>query len=210
MALTKIMLKEILSIAGVTAETADVAIQKIMDGHLASVNALREERDNMKSQIETYKSQIETYKADTSKLADVQKELNELKAKGDPDWQKKFEDEHKAFENYKADIAKAKTVEQKKSLYRDLLTECKVGKNQLDAVLRVTNLDTLEIEDGHLKDIDQLKTNILKTWAGFIMKDNTQGANVDNPPDNNGGQGQNNESRAAQLAAKFHKDLYGE
>lgn len=202
MALTKTMLKEILSIANTPAETAEAAIQRIMDGHLASVNALREERDG-------FKTQVETYKADADKLKDVQTELDALKAKGDPDWHQKYEDEHTAFENYKNDIQKGKEAEQKKNLYRNLLAECKVGKNQIDAVLRVTDIDSLVVEDGKLKDAETLKTNIVKDWAGFIMKGGTKGADVDNPPDNNGGQNPKPESRAAQIAAKYHKDLYG-
>ena len=75
MALTKTQLKEILSSAGVSAENAEVAIGKIMDGHIASVNALREERDELKKDVDEYKAKAQ-------KLEGVQKELSELKAKG--------------------------------------------------------------------------------------------------------------------------------
>ena len=91
MALTKTQLKEILSAVGVSAENAETAIGKIMDGHLASVNALREREDELKKDVDKYK-------ADALKLADVQRELDGLKAKGDPDWQKKYEKEHSDFE----------------------------------------------------------------------------------------------------------------
>ena len=69
MALTKAWLKEILSKAGTPAENAAEAIESILDGHITSINALREE--------------IATYKADAEKLPSVQKELDTLKANGD-------------------------------------------------------------------------------------------------------------------------------
>ena len=203
MALTKAQLKEILSAAGCSAENAEVAIGKIMDGHLASINALREDKDELTKEVAKYK-------ADSEKLESVQKELDGLKAKGDPDWQKKYEDEHSAFEDFKASTVKEKEKEQKVALYKDLLTECKVGKNQIDAILKVTNIDELAVKDGKLDNVETLKGNIEKDWAGFIMKDGTKGAEVDNPPDNNGGKDKKPESRAAKIAAEYHKNLYGE
>lgn len=203
MALTKTQLKEILSAAGVSAENVDAAVEKIMDGHVTSINALREERDG-------FKAEANAYKADADKLKDVQKELDSLKAKGDPDWQKKYEDEHGAFEAYKIAVAGEKEKDEKISLYRSLLTECNVGKNQIDAVIRVTDIDKLAIKDGKLDNVEQLKAGIEKDWAAFIMKGGKRGVNVDNPPENVGGGKPEPESRAAKLAAEYHKNLYGE
>ena len=45
MALTKAKVKEILSKAGVEAENMDAAVDSILNGHIASIDALREERD---------------------------------------------------------------------------------------------------------------------------------------------------------------------
>lgn len=195
MALTKAQLKEILSAAGCPTENIEGAVAKIMEGHITSVNALREERD--------------AYKADAEKLPDVQKELDNLKAKGDPDWQKKYEDEHNSFETYKTQISGERERAQKTRLYRKLLRECKVEEKRIDAVLKVTDIDSLSIEDGGLKDADNLKADIEKEWAGFIVVEKPQGANVEKPPANEGG-GKKFESRAAKLAAEYHKSLYGE
>ena len=202
MALTKAQLKEILSAAGCSAENAEVAMEKIMDGHLASINALREDKDALTKEVAKYKEQAD-------KLEGVQKELDGLKAKGDPDWQKKYEDEHAAFEAYKTDTANEKEREQKIAFYRNLLGECKVGKKQIDAILKITDIDSLSIKDGKLENADSLKSSIEKDWAAFIMKDKTKDANVDNPPENNGGE-KKPESRAAKIAAEYHKNLYGE
>ena len=197
MALTVAQVREILSAAGIPTENVEDAVKKIMDGHITSINALREERDS--------------YEADAKKLPAVQKELDALKAKGDQDWEHKFEQEHNDFEAYKLQVEQDKVLSQKTSLYRKALKECKVGDGQIENILKVSGdtINKLVIKDGKLDDVDAIKESIKKEWSGFIMKDIKKGAPVDNPPENGGG-GKPEESRAAKIAADYHKNLYGE
>lgn len=201
MALTKTQLREILSTAGVTDDNLESAIQKIMDGHITSVNALREERDD-------YKSKMDLYKKDADQLPVVQKELNDLKEKGDPDWQQKFDDEHKAFEDYKSKIAAEKDKAERSNLYRKLLKDCNVEEKRIDSILKITDVDGLKIKDGKFENEDSLKESIASEWASFINVQQVHGADVDKPPANGGG-GKEPESRAAKLAAEYHESLYG-
>jgi len=194
MALTKNRIKEILSAAGVSAENAEKAITDILDGHLASVNALREERDN--------------YKADADKLKDVQKELDDFKAKGDQDWQSKYENEHKAFDDYKKQIADQKVVEKKSELYKQLLKDSKIDEKRIAAIMKVTDLSKLKIKDDQLDGKDELEKSIKAEWADFIVKESKSGADVSNPPAG-GNPPSDTPSRAAQLAKAYHDGLYG-
>lgn len=194
MALTKNRIKEILSAAGVSAENAEKAVADILDGHLASVNALREERD--------------TYKADADKLKDVQKELDEFKAKGDQDWQNKYETEHKAFDDYKKQIADQKVVEKKSELYKQLLKDSKIDEKRISAIMKVTDLSKLKIKDDQLDGKDELEKSIKAEWADFIVKESESGADVPKPPAG-GGTPSDTPSRAAQLAKAYHDGLYG-
>ena len=197
MALTKAQVREILSAAGVASDKMDEAVTKIVDGHVTSINALREERDN--------------YKADAEKLPGVQKELDDLKAANanGGDWEKKYNDEHTAFENYKVGVQKEKDTATKKSLYRGLLKELKVDEKRFDTILKVTDFDKLKLtKDGTLDGVDELKKTAQTEWADFIVKQQTKGANVEEPPANNGGGG-NPPSRAAQLAAEYNARMYG-
>lgn len=198
MALTKNQVREILSAAGVASDKMDEAVNKIVDGHVTSINALREERDG--------------YKADAEKLPGVQKELEDLKktvADGG-DYEKKFNDEHTAFENFKAEVQKEKDTATKKSLYRGLLKELKVDEKRFDSILRVTDLDKIKVtKDGALDKADELKEGIKKEWADFIVTDKTDPGKVETPPASNGG-GAKTESRAAQLQAQYNSRLYGE
>ncbi len=197
MALTNAQVREILSVAGVPAENVEDTVQKIMNGHITSINALREERDG--------------YKADAERLAEVQKELDELKAKGDLDWEQKYEQEHSDFEAYKAQVEEDKILSQKTELYRNVLKECNVGDRQIANILKVSGetISKLTIKDGKLDDVDALKDSIKNEWSGFIMNEQKKGAEVDTPPENDGG-GKKEESRAAKIAAEYHKNLYGE
>lgn len=197
MALTNAQLREIFSAAGTPADNIEEAIKKVMNGHLASVNALREERDG--------------YKTEAEKLPAVQKELDTLKAKGDPDWQKKYEDEHNDFEAYKTKIAEDKVKAQKVELYRGILKECNVDEKRIDGILKVSGevIDGLVIKDGKLEDAEAVKTGVQSEWASFIMNETKLGAKVDTPPANNGGGEKKPESRAAQIAAEYHENLYG-
>ena len=198
MALTKNQVREILSAAGVASDKMDEAVNKIVDGHVTSINALREERDN--------------YKADAEKLPGVQKELDDLKktvADG-VDWEKKYNDKNTEFENFKTQVQKEKDTATKKNLYRELLKELKVDEKRYDSILKLTDLESLKLnKDGAFDKVDDIKNSIKSEWADFIVTDKVDPGKVDTPPDNNGS-GQQTTSRAAQLQAQYQTRLYGE
>jgi hypothetical protein len=204
MALTKNQVREILSAAGVSTENMDAAVDAIMNGHITSVNALREERD--------------TYKADAEKLPGVQKELDKANKKiaenEDADakdkWKVKYDALKEESDNYRTSVEAEKTKRKKSDAYRELLKEAGVSEKRRAAVLRVTDLDSLELdEDGKFKDTENLKKSIKEEWAEFIPVDGKQGANTQTPPQGDGGAGAYTPSRAAQVATKRYEMLYG-
>ncbi len=160
MALTRKMLKAM----GIEEEK----IETIIDAHTESVNALKQERD--------------TYKEDADKLEGVQKELDDLKNNGG-DWQKKYEKEHEDFEAYKADQTTKETKASKDKAYRALLKDAGVSEKRFDVILKVTNLDEIELDtDGKIKDADTLKKNIQTDYADFVETTYERGADVAKPP----------------------------
>lgn len=164
MSLTRAMLKGM----GLTEEQIGAVIEE----HTAVTNGLIAERDK--------------YKADAEKLPEVQKELDKLKLSGES-WQTKYESEHTAFEDYKKGVAKMELANKVKAAYRKLLTECNIGERHLDAILRVTDTESLKLnEDGTLANADKLKEGIKTEWAGFVYTQGTQGADVSTPPGNAG------------------------
>lgn len=196
MALTENQIREYLSEAGCPAENIESATKKIHAGHITSINALREQRDS--------------YKEAAEQLPGVQKELNELKSKSDPDLLKKLEDKTNELEDFKKEVAAEKLKAQKTDLYTALLKGCNVGENRIPAILKVTDMDSLTIkEDGTLDNVDGLKTAIENDWGAFILKKKEEGAPVETPPGNNGGEKKEEPSRAKEIADKFRENIYG-
>ena len=171
MALTRKMLKAM----GIEEEKID----QIIEAHAETTDALKKERDE--------------YKADADKLADVQKKLdkaNETIAKnGDGEVVPKsdYDKIKKEYDDYKAGIDAEKTHNAKETAYRELLKAAGVSDKRISAVVKVTDIDAIELDkEGKIKDADARANNIKTEWADFIETTTTKGANTANPPANNG------------------------
>lgn len=177
MALSKAKVREILSKAGVDSEHMQEALTEILDGNLASVDAVKEERDR-------YKEQAEKYQA-------AQKELDELKKAGDKDpYRVKYEALKEDFEDYKKGIEQKETKAKKVTAYKALLTEAGIPEKRISAILKVSDIDAMKLEkDGTLHDAEKLSEAIKEEWADFIPTQSEKGAEVANPPANNTGKG---------------------
>lgn len=178
MALTKAQVKEIFSAAGVSPENMDSAVTKIIEGHVASIDALREERDG--------------FKKSADRLADVEKELAEAKKRmADADsenWKEKYDGLKDEYDGYKSRTEKAAAHEAKAKAYEKLLASAGVSEKRIAAVLKVTDVDALELEsDGSLKGAEKLAESVKAEWADFIVTQEQQGAQTATPPGNDGG-----------------------
>lgn len=191
--------RKFLSAMGIEAEKID----EIISAHRETVDGLKEERD--------------TYKETAEKVPQLQKDLETANAKikdfedegGKDKWKVKYEALKEESEKYRADVEAEKTKQRKGDAYKELLKEMGVSEKRLAAVIRVTDLDALELmEDGKLKDSDKLKESIKTEWSDFIGKEQVQGAHTETPPGGNG-DGPRTPSRAAQVAAKRYEMLYG-
>jgi len=124
---------------------------------------------------------------------------------------KKQHDDLKAeFDKYKSDVDAKEVKRTKERAYRKLLRESKVSDKIIDKIIKVSDLDGIEVDkDGKLKDEDKLKESIKDDWGGFIVKEQQIGANV-STPNNINSQVPKGASRAAKIAAQYHANLYGE
>ena len=122
MALTKAKVREILSTAGVDAEHMTDAVNAIIDGHVTSIEALREENGNLKADLKAANE-----KAD--KLPGVQKELDDLKKQNEEDAKaregKDYDALQKRFDDYKAEIKARDTKAAKEKAMREILKDLK-------------------------------------------------------------------------------------
>ena len=170
MAITRKLLKGM----GLTEEQQDT----IIEAHTDTVNGL--------------KADIDRYKADAEKLPGVQKELDDLKGKGDDGYKSKYESEHKAFEDYKKAVDAEKTTTAKEKALGVLLQKIGVSEKRVQSVAKLAKadglLDKLELdEDGTVKDAAELEKSLKDGYGEYITTTSTQGANTPNPPANSGG-----------------------
>lgn len=150
----------------------DEKIEEIISAHSDTVTALKDE--------------IEKYKGDAEKLPGIQAELDKAKQdaeKGEKDTYKvKYEALKEDYDKYKAGITAKETRSAKENAYRDLLKAAGISEKRIDAILRVSDVDAVEIVDGKVKDADKLTASIKTEWADFIGTVTEKGAKVDTPP----------------------------
>lgn len=163
MALSRAKIREILNNDSLDIEAK---VSEIATHNSASLDAIKDELANAKLKADKYD--------------EVKKELDDLKQ---GDWQKKYEDEHSAFDAFKNEQTAKETRGAKEKAYRDMLKEIGVADKRIDAVLRTTKIDDLELDkDGALKDKDNLVTKAKEEWSDFITESHVDGANVSKPP----------------------------
>ena len=177
MALTNANVKEILSKAGVDSENMREAVNAIIDGHTTSIEALREERDDYKEKAQ---------KADElqRQLEKAQKDLKDATSdEAEEKYKTKYEMLKDEFKEFKKSIEEKATKENKTKAYKDMLKEAGISDKRIDAVLRVSDVDSIEFDDeGNIKDKDELIKGIKEEWDDFITSADVKGAETDNPP----------------------------
>lgn len=167
MALTRKMLKAM----GIE----DDKIDQIIEAHTETVDALKEK--------------VKTAEEKAGQLDDVERELNDLKAKGNTDYKEKYESEHKAFEAYKKE-QDAKVVQAAREAAAKKYFESKniTGAN-LEIAMRGAKdeIATLEMDGDNIKDSAALDSLVKGTYAGLVVTNSVQGAATAKPPMNTGG-----------------------
>ena len=169
--------RKFLSAMGIEAEKVD----EIINAHIEVVDGLKEERDN--------------FKKDAEKLVDVEKELTKAKEKlakngeGETVAKEDYDKLKKEYDDYKADITAKNTRTEKENAFRELLKSVGVSEKRFNAIIKVSDIDGLELDkDGKIKDAEKHTENVKSEWADFIETTTTKGADTANPPANSGKQ----------------------
>lgn len=163
--------RKFLSALGIDADKVD----EIISAHTEVTDALKQERDG--------------YKADAEKLTAVQTELDALKqtTDGKNTWRVKYDALKEDFDQYKHDVEAKAAKASKEDAYKKLLEDAGVSPKRIAAILKVSDLDSIEIDDsGAIKDADKVKDGIKEEWADFIQTTQTKGANTATPPTSTG------------------------
>lgn len=180
------------------------AQDQIMEKHSEVVNEIKTERDK--------------FKEDAEKLPEVQKQLDDLKAKQSDDdpselekVKKELADKTAEFDKYKGDIEAKETKAKKETAYRKLLKDAGIGEKYLDIVVKANQDEINNIafdKEGNVKDSDKITAGMKDSLSAFVVTTQQKGADVQNPPAGNGG-GEQKPSRAAELFKQHAAEMYG-
>lgn len=166
MALTRKLLKGM----GLTDEQVDT----IIEAHTDTVDGL--------------KSEVSKYKADAEKLPTVQKELDDLKAKGDDGWKEKHDKVKKDFDDYKNGVESEKSKAAKEKAARAYFEGKNIIGKSLELAMRASAAEIagLELDGEKIKDTAVLDGLVAGDLAALVGSTVIRGNNPANPPANNG------------------------
>lgn len=170
-------IKDLLSKAGLPVEALGETAEEICSRHNTTLEAIKEERDNFKKDAET--------------LASVKKELEDLKAQKDDGFKDKYEKEHQAFEDYKADVAHKEVLKARETAFIDVLKDAGItNEKSMAKVLKYTDLDAEEYElddNGKFKNAKSILKSVKEEWPEHITVEREDGADVKHPPERHDG-----------------------
>jgi hypothetical protein len=150
MALTRKSLKAM----GLTDEQVD----SIVEMHTETVDGL--------------KADIAKYKGDAEKLPSVQKELDDLKAKGDDGWKDKHDTVKREFDDYRAEITKKETRAAKEKAVKAYFEGKHIEGANLNIAMRSVSaeIDAMELDGEKIKDSAALDALISGDLSGLVSK----------------------------------------
>ena len=167
-------------------------IEQIIEAHTETVTGLKQQNADLSDQLAKAK---EAVSADSGRLKDVQKELDDLKAQVEADNKaregKDYDALKQEYENYKAEVQEKAVKSAKEKAFRDLLSDMKVSDKGTNMILKYMGVSGIELdEDGKLKDATALRKAVKEDWGDYIPTVETKGADTKQPPtDGKGGAG---------------------
>lgn len=93
-----------------------------------------------------------------------------------------YEKEHAELEKLKSEQENSRVRAEKENAFRSLLREAGIGEKRIGAVVRVSDIDSLKLEDGKISGYDETLEKVKTEWADFIETASTVGAQEAAPP----------------------------
>ena len=155
---------------GIDEEKADL----ICERHKEVLSEVMDERDK--------------YKEDADKFNAVKAELDTLKQQtaGTDSYKDKFEALQKEYNDFKADVESKQTTAKKESAFRNILKDIGIPEKRIDSVVKVSDINGIELDGEGIKDVETLKESLKKEWSDFITTTKVEGVNSANPPSTTG------------------------
>ena len=181
----------------------DEKIDQIIEAHTETVSGLKDSLDKAEAAVKDLpgiQKELETAKAD----------LEAVKKDG---WKDKHDTLKKEFEDFKKAQSTKEAKAAKETAVRAYYESKGITGKALDIAMRGSGaeIESLELgEDGKIKDFATLDALVKGDFSGLVSQPRTEGANTETPPAGSGGDKGGSNTRAAQLYAKYHSELFGE
>ncbi len=158
-------------------------IDEIIEAHIETVNALKDELTEAKSKADSY----DKVKAERDKLAEEVKAYKDAKD-GDEPYKAKYDALKDEYDKYKEGIKAENTKTNKVNAYKQILADIGVSSKRIDSITKLADLNAIELDDdGKIKDADKLSESLKGEWSDFIeVKGEKSGAKSYNPPKKDG------------------------
>lgn len=157
-------------------------VQSIVDEHLASVNPLKAERDELKAnaeQLAEVKTQLDTA---NKKIADFEKQSAK-----NVDYKAKFEELTAEYENAKTDFSNREIKAKKTDALRTALKNANFSDKGIEKVLKFNNADFEIDENGKITNETDFMKSIGEEWGEYIVTEDNNSHSPAQPPVNTGG-----------------------
>lgn len=162
--------RKFLASIGIEEDKIDLIVEK----HNEVLTEIKDERDKLKE--------------DAAKLPEIEKELNTLKSQvsGTDSYKDKFEALQKEYNDFKADVESKQTTAKKESAFRNILKDIGIPEKRIDSVVKVSDINGIELDGEGIKDEATLKESLKKEWSDFITTTKVEGVPSANPPTSTG------------------------
>lgn len=121
------------------------------------------------------KADLAKYKADAEKLPTIQRELDDLKAKGNDGWKEKHDSVKKEFDEYKQAQTEKESKAAKEKAARAYFESKNIEGANLNIAMRSSSaeISALELDGEKIKDSASLDALINGDLAGLVSKPGT-------------------------------------
>ena len=133
--------------------------------------------------VDPMKDDLARYKAESEKLPEVQKELDNYK--NGTDWKAEHDKVKSEFDNYKAEVAGKERLAAKQRAFRKLLSDENIPDKFHDRIVKMTDFDAIEMDGNDIKDAQKQRDNIKADWGEYVAVVETKGDKPETPPKHN-------------------------
>lgn len=182
MSLKRAQIKEILSKAGVSAENMDTAIEEIITGHNATVDALKDDIAELKANNQGYTDMKSKFDTQAQELEAVKNQLAEME-----NYKGKYETVKADYDKFKSDVDGKEKKAQSDTAFKKWLISQGYSETGAGKIVKYGGYAPEFDKDGNIKNADKLSESVKGEWGEYHGTTRVEGAKTATPPQNTGG-----------------------